>query len=68
MPKRSVPVQVTLNGEKVPEQIKQLVEQRSVDSVTYYRKEYDMKANYTIVYKKKDKSLHYTTYKIFIVD
>ena len=36
MPKRSVPVQVPLNDDNLPKEIKQLVEQGCVDSVTYY--------------------------------
>ena len=68
MPKRSVPVQVPLNDENLPAEIKQLVEQGCVDSVTYYRMEYGMKASYTVAYKKEDKDSHFTTYKFFIVD
>ena len=36
MPKRSVPVQVPLNDDNLPEEIKQLVDQGCVDSVTFY--------------------------------
>ena len=48
MPKRSVPVQVPLNDKNLPVQIKQLVEQGCVDSVTYYVMEYGMEASYNI--------------------
>ena len=48
MPKRSVPVQVPLNDKNVPVEIKQLVEQVYVDSITYYGMEYGMEASYTI--------------------
>ena len=68
MPKRSVPVQVPLNDENIPKDIKQLVEQGCVDSVTYYGMEYEMKASYTVAYKKEDKSSHFTTFEYFIVD
>ena len=68
MPKRSVPVQVPLNDDNLPKEIKQLVEQGCVDSVTYYGMEYGMKASYTVVYKKEGKNSHYTTYEFFIVD
>ena len=68
MPKRSVPAQVLLNDENLPKEIKQLVEQGCVDSVTYYGMEYDVKASYTVAYKKEAKNSHYTTYEIFIVD
>ena len=66
MPKRSVPVLVPLNDENLPAEIKQLVEQGCVDSVTYYGTEYGMKASYTVAYKKEDKD--FTTYIFFIVD
>ena len=45
MPKRSVPVQVPLNDDNLPKEIKQLVEQGCVDSITYYGMEYGMKAS-----------------------
>ena len=57
MPKWSVPVQVPLNDDNLPKEIKQLVEQGNVDSVTYYGMEYGMKASYTVVSKKRAKTL-----------
>ena len=68
IPKLSVPVQVPLNDENLPKEIKQLVEQGFVDSVTYYGMEYGMKASYTLAYKKEDKNSHYTSYEFFVVD
>ena len=68
MPKRSAPVQVPLNDDNQPKEIKQLVEQGCVDSVTYYGMEYRMKASCAVVCKKEDKNSHYTTYEFFIVD
>ena len=68
MPKRSVPVQVPLNDDKLLKKIKQLVEKGCVDSVTYYGMEYGMKASYTVVYKREDKNSHFTVYEFFIVD
>ena len=53
MPKQSVPVQVPLNDDNLPKEIKQLVEQGCVDSVTYYGMEYGMKASYTVFLQKK---------------
>ena len=50
MLKWSDPVQVPLNDDKLPKEIKQLVEQGYVDSVTYYGIEYGMKASYPVVY------------------
>ena len=68
MPKRSVPEQVPLNDDNLRKEIKQLVEQGCVDSVTYYGMEYGMKASYAVVYKKEGKNSHYTTYEFFIVE
>ena len=58
VPKRLVLVQVPLNDENLPEEIKQLVEQECVDSVTYYGMEYGMKASYAVAYKKRTKNLN----------
>ena len=63
MPKRSVPVQVPLNEENLPEEIRPPVEQGCVDSVTYYGMEYGVKASCTVAYKKEDKNSHFTTYE-----
>ena len=57
MPKRSVPVQVPLNDENLPKEIKQLVEQKCVDSVTCYGMEYGMKASFTVAYKNENQIL-----------
>ena len=65
MLKRSVPAQVPLNDESLLEEIKQLVEQGCVDSVTYCGMEYGMEASYAVAYKKEDKNSHYTTYNFF---
>ena len=45
MPKRSFLVQVPLNDDNLPDEIKRLVEQRCVDSITFYGMEYGMKAS-----------------------
>ena len=53
MPKRSVPMQITLNDENLPDEYEHLVEQGFVDSVTYYAMEYGMKSGYTVAYKEE---------------
>ena len=63
--KRSVPAQVPLTDETLLGEIKQLVEQGFVDSVTYYGIEYGMVASYAVAYKKEDKNSHYTAYEFF---
>ena len=59
MPKRSVPVQLPLNDENPPAEIKQLVEQCCLDSVTYYGMQYGTKASYTVAYKKRRQRLSF---------
>ena len=69
MPKRSVPVQVPLNDENLPKEVKQLAEQACMDSVTHYGMEYGMKASYTVAYKKKrTRTLIKQLMNFFVVD
>ena len=65
MLKRSVSAQVPLNDESLLENIKQLVEQAFVDSVTYYRMEFGIEASYAVAYKKEDKISHCPSYEFF---
>ena len=64
--KRSVPARVPLNDETLLEEIKQLVEQGFVDSVTYYGIEYGMVASYAVAYKKRTKTLIIQLMNFFI--
>ena len=68
MPKRSVPVQVPLSDESLPDDIKQVVREGRVDSIVYREKDCGVKASYTVTYKKADANSKYTTYDFFIVD
>ena len=68
MPKRSVPVQVPLNDESLPDDIKQVVREGKVDSIVYHEKDCGVKASYTVTYKKGDANSKYTTYEFFIVE
>ena len=58
MHKRSVPVQVLLNDEKLPKKPKRFVELRFVESVTYSIMEIGMKASNTVANKKGTKTLN----------
>ena len=62
MPKRSVPVQVPLNNESLPDDIKQVVREGKVDSIVYHEKDCGVKASYTVIYKKAD-----TTYEFLLL-
>ena len=61
--KSSAPVQVTLDDESLPDEIKQVVSKGNVESIVYYAKEYGMQSNYKVTYKKEDKDSRYTTYE-----
>ena len=50
MPMRPVPIQISLNKNSLHQQIhKKVVKEGKVDSITYYDKEQQMKASYTVV-------------------
>ena len=66
--KSSAPVQVTLDDESLPDEIKQVVSKGNVESIVYYAKEYGMQSNYKVTYKKEDKDSRYTTYEFFMVE
>ena len=65
--KSSAPVQVTLDDESLPDEIKQFVSKGNV-SIVYYAKDYGMQSNYKVTYKKEDKDSRYTTYEFFMVE
>ena len=68
MPKRPVPIQISLNDNTLPEKIRQVVNEGNVDSITYYDKTLGMRASYTVVYKREDIDSQFITYDFFIVD
>ena len=57
------PVQVSLDDESLPDEIKQVVSKGNVESVVYYAKYCGMQSNYKVTYKKEDKDSRYTTYE-----
>ena len=63
--KSSAPVQVTLDDESLPDEIKQVVSKENVESIVYYAKDDGMQSNYKVTYKKEDKDSRYTTYEFF---
>ena len=68
MHKLPTPVQVSLDDESLPDEIKQVVSKRNVESIVYYAKDCGMQSNYKETYKKGDKDSRYTTYEFFMVE
>ena len=54
-PKWPAPVQVPLDDDNLPDEIKMLVGEGNVESIVYYGSCYGMQANYKVTYKKDDK-------------
>ena len=54
-PKWPAPVQLPLDDDSLPDEIKMLVSEGNVESIVYYGKGYGMQANYKVTYKKDDK-------------
>ena len=66
--KPPAPVQVTLDDESLPDEIKQVVSKGNAESIVYYVKDYGLQSNYKVTYKKEDKDSRYTTYEFFMVE
>ena len=64
----ATPVQVSLDDESLPDEIKQLVSKGNVESIVYYAKDCVMQSNYKVTFKKEDKDSRYTTYEFFMVE
>ena len=68
MHKSPTPVQVSLDDESLPDEIKQVVSKGNVESIVYYAKDCGMQSNYKVTHKKEDKDSRYTTYEFFMVE
>ena len=66
-PKRALPVLMSLDDETLPDDIKQLIKENNVESIVFRDKQGSMNANYTIIYKQRDKDSGYLSYEFFIV-
>ena len=66
--KSPAPVQLTLDDESLPDDIKQLVSKENVESIVYYARDCGMQSNYKKTYKKGDKDSRYATYEFFMVE
>ena len=65
MHKSPTPVQVSLDDESLPDEIKEVVSESNVESTVYYAIGGGMQANYKVTYKKDEKDFRYTTFMIF---
>ena len=54
------PIQVTLDDDNLPAEIKMLVSEGKVESIFYYGSGYGLQSNYKVTYKKDDKDSRYT--------
>ena len=68
MHKSPTPVQVSLDDESLPDEIKQVVSKANVESIVYYAKDSGMQSIYKVTYKKEDKDSRYTTYEFFMIE
>ena len=68
MPKRAVPILMSLDDESLPEEIKRRVKENDVESIVFRDKVDSMNANYTITYRNDDKDSEYVLYEIYIAE
>ena len=68
MPKRAVPILMSLDDESLPKEIKQRVKENDVESIVFRDKVDSINANYTITYRNDDKDSEYVLYEIYIAE
>ena len=66
MPKRAVPILMSLDDESLPKEIKQRVKENDVESIVFRDKVDSIHANYTVTYRNDDKDFEYVLYEIYI--
>ena len=66
MPKRAVPVLMSLDDESLPKEIKQRVKENDVETIVFRDKVDSINANYTITYRNDDKDSEYVMYERYI--
>ena len=62
------PVQVSLDDESLPDEIREVVSKGNMESIVYYAIGGHMQANYKVTYKKDEKDSRYNTYDFFIIE
>ena len=65
MPKRPMPIQVSLRNKSLPEKNRQVVTVRNADSIFYYDIALGIRASYTVFYKREDIDSQFITYEFF---
>ena len=68
MPKRAVPVLMSLDDESLPKEINQRVKENDVETIVFRDKVDSIIANYTITYRNDDKDPEYVMYEIYIAE
>ena len=67
MPKRAVPVLMSLNDESLPAEIRQRIEKNNVQSIVFRDKTDRVNANYTITFINHNQNSQFVTYEIYIM-
>ena len=68
MPKRAVPILMSLDDESLPKEIKQRVKENDVESIVFRDKVDSKNANYTVTYRIDDKDSEYVLSEIYIAE
>ena len=68
MPKRAVPILMSLDDEILPKEIKQRVKENDIESIVFRDKVDSINAKYTITYRNDDEDSEYVLYEIFIAE
>ena len=67
MPKRAVPVLMSLNYKSLPAEIRQRIEKNNVQSILFRDKTDRVNANYTITFINDNQNSQFVTYEIDIM-
>ena len=68
MPKRAVPILMSLDDESLPKEIKRRLKENDVESIVFRDKVDSINANYTITCRNDDKDSEYVLYEIYIAE
>ena len=67
MPKRAVPVLMSLINKSLPAEIRQRIEKNNVQSIVFRDKSDRVYANYTITFFNDNQNSQFVTYEIYIM-
>ena len=68
MPKRAVPILLSLDDESLPKEIKQRMKENDAESIVFRDKVDSINANNTITYRNDHKDSEYVLYEIYIAE